>query len=171
MCGIAGYAGRDDPGLLRRMAGRMVHRGPDDEGFWSDSTERVGLAHRALFILGTSGGGHQPMTTGNGQVQISFNGEIYNFLDHRRRLETKGVRFRGHSDTEVLLHLYLEKGLDALQELDGMFAVAIWDGRCRRLLLARDHAGVKPLYYWVDRESLLFASEIKALLEDPEVPN
>ena len=111
------------------------------------------------------------MTAGNGKVWIAFNGEIYNFLEHRRRLEAGGVVFKSRTDTEVLLHLYLEHGLDALSKLDGMFALAIWDGERRRLLLARDHAGVKPLYYAVSGGTLLFASEIKSLLAVPSVRN
>jgi asparagine synthase (glutamine-hydrolysing) len=171
MCGIAGYVGLDEPGLLGLMASRMIHRGPDDGGTWSDSAHGVGLAHRRLSIIDTSPAGHQPMTAGNGKVWIAFNGEIYNFLEHRRQLEAGGVVFKSRTDTEVLLHLYLEHGLDALSMLDGMFALAIWDGERRRLLLARDHAGVKPLYYTVSGGTLLFASEIKSLLAVPSVRN
>jgi asparagine synthase (glutamine-hydrolysing) len=149
----------------------MQHRGPDGAGVWFDHAARVGLGHRRLSIIDLSDAARQPMCNEDGTVQVSFNGEIYNFQDLREPLERKGHRFRSHSDTEVLVHLYEERGVDMLQELNGMFAFAIWDARKRQLLLARDHVGVKPLYYWVDRERIYFASEIKALLRVPEIPN
>jgi asparagine synthase (glutamine-hydrolysing) len=171
MCGIAGYAGFNDPPLLAAMADRMAHRGPDDRGTWSDVAEGVGLAHRRLAIIDTSRAGHQPMSICDGRYWIAFNGEIYNFLEHRRALEAEGVVFRSRTDTEVLLHLYRHHGIGALKRLDGMFALAIWDAERRSLLLARDHAGVKPLYYAQMGQSLLFASEIKSLLAAPSVRN
>jgi asparagine synthase (glutamine-hydrolysing) len=171
VCGICGYAGDDRPELLESMNAAMQHRGPDGAGVWFDHAARVGLGHRRLSIIDLSDAARQPMCNEDGTVQVSFNGEIYNFQDLREPLERKGHRFRSHSDTEVLVHLYEERGVDMLQELNGMFSFAIWDARKRQLLLARDHVGVKPLYYWVDRERIYFASEIKALLRVPEIPN
>jgi len=170
MCGIAGYAGLNEPALLEQMASRMVHRGPDDSGYWADESAGVGLAHRRLSIIDLSPAGRQPMATDDGLVVISFNGEIYDYLEHRQALEKDGVRFRTRTDTEVILRLYERYGVAAISRLNGMFAFALWDGRQRKLLLVRDHAGIKPLYYWTDGARLLFASEIKALLASPRVP-
>jgi asparagine synthase (glutamine-hydrolysing) len=171
MCGIAGYAGVDEPAILQRMADAMSYRGPDDSGVWWDSSERAGLAHRRLSVIDLSSAGHQPMTIDDGDFCISYNGEIYNFQDHRRRLEARGIAFRSRTDTEVVLRLYQERGLDALQVLNGMFAFALWDRAKRRMLLARDHAGIKPLYYATQGQAIYFASEIKALLTVPAIPN
>jgi len=152
------------------MCAAMVHRGPDDAGIWHDAGAGVGLGHRRLSIIDLSSAGHQPMKGAGGQTWLSYNGELYDFPEHRNRLERDGHKFRGHSDTEVLLALYDEQGIDCLQSLNGMFAFALWDAREQRLLLARDHAGIKPLYYWVDGPRIYFASEIKALLTIPEIP-
>lgn len=170
MCGIAGYAGDDRPELLERMAQTMAHRGPDDAGTWHDPAARVGLAHRRLSIIDLSPAGHQPMSNEDGSLWITYNGELYDFADHRKWLLARGHHFRSQSDTEVLLHLYEELGDDFLAELNGIFAFAIWDGRRRRMLLARDHAGIKPLYYWQGAQRLYFASEIKALLQVDGIP-
>lgn len=170
MCGIAGYAGLNRPELLGPMCDAMRHRGPDDAGVWYDPDAQVGLGHRRLSILDLSSAGHQPMASADGRTWLSYNGEVYNFAEHRERLSKGGYPFRSHSDTEVLLALYDEQGLDFLQALNGMFALALWDGKKRRLLLARDHAGVKPLYYVRDGTRLYFASEIKALLTLPDLP-
>ena len=170
MCGICGYAGDHHPGLLEAMGAALAHRGPDGAGAWMDPEARVGLGHRRLAIIDLSSGGAQPMPNEDESVWISYNGEIYDFHTHRVWLEEKGHRFRGESDTEVLLHLYEEVGLDFLNQINGMFALALWDGRRRELLLARDHAGVKPLYYWRDGPRLYFASELKALLRVPGIP-
>jgi asparagine synthase (glutamine-hydrolysing) len=148
----------------------MVHRGPDDMGTWHDEGGPVGLGHRRLSIIDLSPAGHQPMTNEDGTVWISYNGEIYDFQEHRARLLAKGHQFRSQSDTEVLVHLYEELGPDFVRELNGIFAIALWDTRKRQLLLARDHAGIKPLYYWQDGPRLYFASEIKALLRIPGIP-
>jgi len=171
VCGICGYAGDHRPEALEAMATAMAHRGPDGSGVWFDAEARVGLGHRRLSIIDLTDAGRQPMGNEDGSVQISFNGEIYNFADLRGPLEAKGHRFRSHTDTEVLVHLYEERGVDMLQDLNGMFAFAIWDARQRQLLLARDHVGVKPLYYWIGGDRLYFASEIKALLRIPEIRN
>jgi len=170
MCGIAGYAGVHRPELLGPMCEALVHRGPDDQGVWFDANAQIGLGHRRLSIIDLSPAGHQPMSNRDGTLWISYNGELYNFPEHRERLARAGYPFRSQSDTEVLLALYEEMGLDFLAELNGMFAFALWDARLRRLVLARDHAGVKPLYYWRDGGRIYFASEIKALLRIPDLP-
>ncbi len=170
MCGICGYAGDHRPELLDAMSDAMLHRGPDGAGTWSDREARVGLGHRRLSIIDLSEAGRQPMSNEDGTVWISFNGEIYNYKELRGPLESRGHRFRSHTDTEVLVHLYEERGVEMLQDLNGMFAFAIWDAKKRQLLLARDHVGIKPLYYWQDRDRIYFASEIKALLRIPGVP-
>ena len=148
------------------MADAIAHRGPDAEGFFLG--DGVGLAHRRLAIIDLSGG-DQPIGNEDGSVQVVFNGEIYNFLQLREELEAKGHRFRTRSDTEVLVHLYEDYGENFVDRLRGMFAFAIWDTRRRRLVLARDRLGLKPLYIYRDNEKFLFGSEIKALLAHPGV--
>lgn len=170
MCGICGYVGDHRPELLERMAIAMRHRGPDDMGTWHDAAARVGLGFRRLSIIDLSPAGHQPMCNEDGTVWIAFNGEIYDFDTHRAWLISRGHVFKSRSDTEVLVHLYEEYGAEFLQKLNGMFGLAIWDAKQRQLLLARDHAGIKPLYYWQNGERLFFASEIKSLLRVPGVP-
>ncbi|RME50881.1 MAG: asparagine synthase (glutamine-hydrolyzing) [Caldilineae bacterium] len=168
MCGICGIAG---PGagetLVRRMTAAIAHRGPDGEGFYT--AEGVALGHRRLSIIDLETG-DQPMGNERGTVWVVYNGEIYNFPALRRELEGRGHRFRTRSDTEVLVHGYEEYGLDILPRLDGIFAFALWDVPRRRLLLARDAFGVKPLHYHFDGRTLRFGSEVKALLLDPAVP-
>ncbi|OWY73446.1 asparagine synthase (glutamine-hydrolyzing) [cyanobacterium TDX16] len=168
MCGICGYVGDHRPELLEPMALAMVHRGPDDMGTWHSAEGQVGLGHRRLSILDLSPAGHQPMSTPDGRYWITYNGEIYNFQEHRERFEKQGMQFRGHSDTEVILALFAEKGPACLDDLNGIFALGIWDTHKRELVLARDHAGIKPLYYMQSGRRLFFASEIKALLKIPE---
>ena len=170
MCGIAGYSGSFDPELLGRMNARIAHRGPDDEGTWHDTGRGVGLAQRRLAIIDLSPLGHQPMWDVTRTVATVFNGEIYNYRELRSELERDGFRFAGHSDTEVLLNLYLRDGPRMLSRLNGIFAFALWDERERELLLARDGVGVKPLYVAELAEGVLFASEIKALLASAAVP-
>ncbi|MBN2562301.1 MAG: asparagine synthase (glutamine-hydrolyzing) [Phycisphaerae bacterium] len=170
VCGICGYVGDHKPELLEPMCLAMAHRGPDDMGTWHDPASEIGLGHRRLSIIDLSPAGHQPMSNEDGTIWISFNGEIYDFQQHRQYLIEQGHQFRSQSDTEVLIHLYEEKGVGFLAELNGMFALAIWDGRRRQLLLARDHAGIKPVYYWQDGRRLFFASEIRALLRVPGLP-
>ncbi len=168
MCGIAGiFSYRDGPPVdreeLLRIREAMIHRGPDGAGLWLSSDNRVGLAHRRLAIIDLSDTGAQPMATDDGQLRITFNGEIYNYRALRKELEAKGVRFHSESDTEVLLHLYADRGMDMVHALRGMYAFGIWDERKKGLLLARDPFGIKPLYYTNDGATLRFASQVKAL--------
>ncbi len=168
MCGIAGIVGAPiESRLLRAMARIQAHRGPDDEGFYED--DAAGLAARRLKIIDLVGG-HQPLANEDESCWLVFNGEIYNFRELRTRLESKGHRFRSRTDGETILHLYEEEGDGCLRHLEGMFAFALWDRPRRRLLLARDHLGIKPLYYRLDGARLAFASELKALLLDPACP-
>ncbi len=168
MCGIAGFSGSFDPSCLRVMSESIAHRGPDDSGILSLPQDGVGLAHRRLSIIDLSPLGHQPMWDVRQQVAIVFNGEIYNYRELRDELLAQGYAFRGESDTEVLLQLYLAEGEAMLERLNGIFAFALWDKRDRSLLVARDALGVKPLYYAETQQGFAFASEIKALL--PLVP-
>jgi asparagine synthase (glutamine-hydrolysing) len=166
MCGIAGFVSfeghRRDAAAARvkRMADALVHRGPDEEGFFVD--DRAAFGHRRLAIIDLSSG-QQPMSALDGQIQIVFNGEIYNFPEVRAELESRGHRFRTSCDTEVILEAYVEWGERCVEKLYGMFAFAIWDARDRRLVLARDRVGKKPLYYWCNGSVVAFASELKAL--------
>ena len=173
MCGIAGklYLGglrSVDPDLLERMGRVLAHRGPDDAGTYRSGP--VGFASRRLAIVDLSAAGHQPMTSADGRYWITYNGEVYNFLELRTALERQGVAFRSRSDTEVILVLYERHGVDCLSHLRGMFAFAIWDTVARTLFIARDRLGKKPLVYYHDAERLVFGSEAKAILQDPEVP-
>lgn len=169
MCGIAGILRTDaavDTGLLKGMISTLTHRGPDGQGVFVDAN--VGLGHARLSIIDLEGG-HQPMSVENGSVWITFNGEIFNYIELRAELENQGHRFTTRSDTEVILRLYLEKGDDCVQDMNGQWAFAIWDGRERKLLLSRDRFGVRPLFYTQVNGDFLFASEIKALFACPEV--
>jgi asparagine synthase (glutamine-hydrolysing) len=166
MCGIAGqYNFRDQTPVTQRslktMADSIVHRGPDDEGFYS--SEGLGLAFRRLSIIDLSGG-HQPMSDAEATVWVAFNGEIYNFPELRRELEGLGHVFRTRSDTEVIIHGYKQWGLDVFNHLNGMFGVAVWDVRRKRLTLARDAAGIKLIYYRVNDGSVIFGSELRPVL-------
>jgi asparagine synthase (glutamine-hydrolysing) len=174
MCGIAGIfnygsAPTDDRAIACRMRDAMTHRGPDDAGLFQSPDRRVVLAHRRLSIVDLSVAGHQPMSNEDGSTWITFNGEIYNHLDVRAPLVGKGHIFSSRSDTEVIVHAYEEYGAGCVSRLDGMFAFALWDGERRELLIARDRLGKKPLYYTVAAGRFLFASEIKALLQHPDV--
>jgi asparagine synthase (glutamine-hydrolysing) len=168
MCGIAGWLSLDgspvDRVVVERMTRLLVHRGPDDEGFYYDP--HVALAQRRLSIIDVEGG-HQPLANEDGTVWVTYNGEIYNFPELMSDLAQRGHRFRTRADTEVIVHAYEEYGADCLTRLNGMFAFALWDQRARRLVLARDPFGIKPLYVWRTAGRLLFASEIKAFLADP----
>jgi asparagine synthase (glutamine-hydrolysing) len=172
MCGICGKLFFDSEAsvsgaLLRHMADAMIHRGPDDDGFYLSG--QIGLGFRRLSIIDLSGG-HQPLSNEDGTAWIIFNGEIYNYQDLRAELVAKGHIFKTRSDTEVIVHLYEEYGTDCVQRLRGMFGFAIWDARDRSLFLARDRIGIKPLYYYVDSKCIVFGSELKAILADPTIP-
>jgi asparagine synthase (glutamine-hydrolysing) len=171
MCGICGIFNLDGEPIPHRniqsMTYALAHRGPDDEGHYIDVN--IALGHRRLSIIDLSPAGHQPMVSEDGKVVLVYNGEIYNHLDLKMKLETLGYRFRSRSDTEVLLKGYEAWGLDVIQKLNGMFAFAIWDARLRTLFLVRDRYGVKPLYWTKVGKTLIFASEIKAILLHPAV--
>jgi len=171
MCGICGKLEFDPqakvaPRLLKAMADAIVHRGPDDEGFYVKG--QIGLGFRRLSIIDLSGG-HQPLANENDSIWIIFNGEIYNYQELRTELLAKGHIFRTRSDTEVIVHLYEEYGQECVQKLRGMFAFAIWDSTNKSLFLARDRVGIKPLYYYLNEKFISFGSEIKALFADPAV--
>ena len=167
MCGICGFNWRDEE-LAARMAAQIVHRGPDQEGFFS--SDEMSFAFRRLSIIDLSENGGQPMFNEDGSIVLVVNGEIYNFRALRQELEGLGHKFRSQADSEVVLHGYEQWGEDCLQKLRGMFAFAIWDARRKRLLLARDRIGIKPLYYAFQEGRLLFGSEIKTILEDRSLP-
>lgn len=169
MCGIAGFSGSFDPHILTSMNQAQKHRGPDDHGVWYDESKGIGLAHRRLSIIDLSSSGHQPMWDAKGAVVVVYNGEIFNYLELKKSLVARGYTFRSHSDTEVLLNLYLDSGRDMLPRLNGMFAFALWDTRSDTLFLARDGIGVKPLYYTHTPKGFIFASELKALLQERSV--
>jgi len=171
MCGICGIArteGLVDMELIASMAQALRHRGPDDQGTWSSADGRVGLGHRRLSIIDLSAAGHQPMQDASGRLRISFNGEIYNYLELREELQRLGHAFGTATDTEVILGAYREWGLEAVKKLNGMFAFALYDLDRRRLFLARDRAGEKPLFYRHERGIFVFGSELKALMRDPQ---
>jgi asparagine synthase (glutamine-hydrolysing) len=172
MCGIAGVLSLEGPPPSRdeliAMASALRHRGPDEHGLFRD--DRCGLAHARLSILDLASG-QQPMTDARGELVISYNGEVFDYLELRRELEARGARFRTHSDTEVVLEAYRAWGLDALDRLNGQFAFAIWDRRTRELVVARDRLGVRPLYLCGHGRRVLFASEVKAIFAaDPSIP-
>ena len=169
MCGIVGFVGAraDMDEILQAMMDRIVHRGPDGEGRFVDG--QVALGHRRLSIIDLEGG-KQPMFNEDGSLVVVFNGEVYNFQELREQLLAAGHTFATRSDTEVLLHGYEEWGKELLDRLRGMFTFALWDSRAKTLLLARDHFGIKPLYYYQNPETgtLMFGSEIKSFLAHPE---
>jgi len=183
MCGIIGIYNYNntpvDHSLLKKMADELVHRGPDDEGYFINSLDKrlespkwkysggpgnIGLGHRRLSIIDLSTG-HQPMSNEDGTIWVSFNGEIYNFANTKAVLTDRGHVFQTNSDTEVIVHAYEEWGRDCVKYFRGMFAFAIWDGNKRSLLLARDRLGKKPLYYYSDDKRIVFSSEIKSILK------
>jgi asparagine synthase (glutamine-hydrolysing) len=191
VCGICGEINVNPPGVradvMKKMCGVMAYRGPDDEGMVFMRGDRsvetgmsgpplpcddhfdVALGHRRLSIIDLSPAGHQPMSNEDGTVWIVFNGEIYNFPELKKELEKKGHRFRSKSDTETIIHGYEEWGVSCLKRFRGMFAFAIWDEKKRRLFLARDRLGKKPLVYWMENGHFIFASEMKSILQAPEV--
>jgi len=177
MCGIAGFWDSSqslNTETMRQRVGRMtaslVHRGPDASGAYLSQAADVGLGFRRLRIIDLTPNASQPMPNEDGSVQLVFNGEVYNYRTLREGLVARGHQFRSRSDTEVIVHLYEEKGADCIADLEGMFAMAIWDERAGRLTLARDRAGKKPLFYYRDHRLLAFASEIKSFFGHPDIP-
>ncbi|MGH9558531.1 MAG: asparagine synthetase B family protein, partial [Bryobacteraceae bacterium] len=174
MCGIAGFVtvrpgvnqGVGSEAVLARMNGSIRHRGPDAEGFYSDSHAFMG--HRRLSIVDLATG-QQPMTQESGELHLVYNGEIFNHADLRPELERAGHRYRSRSDTEMILHAYEQYGPTCLDRFRGMFAFSLWDARRKRLFCARDRLGIKPFYYFWDGRLFAFASEIKALFEHPDI--
>jgi asparagine synthase (glutamine-hydrolysing) len=171
MCGIAGYCHPDDrPGdsrLLESMIGMLRHRGPDDMGIYSD--RGIGLAHSRLSIIDLESGS-QPMCNEDGSLWITFNGEIFNYIELRENLIARGHRFRTRSDTEVILHLYEEEGEGCVRHFNGQWAFALWDAKQHKLFLSRDRMGVRPLFYTIQAGTLIFGSEIKAIFAYPDIP-
>lgn len=165
MCGICGFTGKRDDRILQRMTSVIVHRGPDDGGFFTD--DRVNLGMRRLSIIDVESG-KQPIHNEDQTIHTVFNGEIYNYPELRTDLEKNHHFYTDHSDTEVIAHLYEDHGLDFPKHLNGMFAIALWDSNKKRLVLIRDRMGVKPLFYSIVNGSLVFASEIKSILEFPQ---
>ncbi len=176
MCGIVGTLSFDNSrfgvteSYIVSMRDTMIHRGPDGAGVWVSRDRRIGLGHRRLSIIDLSQTANQPMCNEDGCLWVAFNGEIYNHVEIRRELERIGGHSwkTDHSDTEVILHAFEQWGIDCIQRFRGMFAIALWDSRKRELWLIRDRIGVKPLYYSIHHGRIVFASEIKALLKDPE---
>ena len=170
MCGICGIINLDkqpvDKDVLLKMTRVLSHRGPDDEGFYI--SRNVGLGNRRLSVIDLENG-HQPISNENSSIWVIQNGEIYNFHELRKETEAKGHKYKTSSDTEVIVHLYEEYGEQFTKKLNGMFAIAIWDEKKRKLVLARDRIGIKPLYYYYDSQKLIFASEIKALINEPRL--
>lgn len=174
MCGIAGVYhfknnGAVDSAVLKRMSDTIAHRGPDDDGAYISKNRRLGFGFRRLAIIDPSPLGHQPMTNEDESLWVMLNGEIYNFQELRKNLLQKGHPFRSKSDTEVILHSYEEESEDAVHSWNGMFAAALWDEKKQKLWLVRDRLGIKPIYYTVRNGTLIFASEIKAILAHPGV--
>src|SRR5690348_16615180 len=172
MCGICGVVDFEQPDavsaeLVQRMNNTLKHRGPDDAGV--HLAPHVGLGHRRLSIIDVAGG-HQPISNEDGSVWVLLNGEIYNYSELRQRLLQRGHRFSTKSDTEAIVHLYEDKGEDCFAELRGMFSIALWDAGERKLVLARDRVGKKPLFYFNSGKQILFGSELKALLAAGTVP-
>lgn len=171
MCGIAGIFNLNGepapPVILKKMTDAIAHRGPDGEGHYTDRA--VGLGHRRLAIIDLSPAGHQPMLSQDGQYALTYNGEIYNFQELRIELESLGHQFHSRTDSEVVIHAYMQWGADCLVRFNGMFAFAIWDKLKQELFLARDRYGIKPLYYALFSNTFLFGSEQKAILQHPAV--
>jgi asparagine synthase (glutamine-hydrolysing) len=173
MCGIVGICTHGEPvneAVLNKMRDSLAHRGPDDAGTWCSPDRMLGLAHRRLSIIDLSPGARQPMTDLSGQFVLVFNGEIYNFKELRKEMENKGHTFKTQSDTEVLIETYRAWGEDCLAHLNGMFSFCLYDNVKKRLFLARDRAGEKPLFYYHVPGKFMFASELKALMADPTFP-
>ena len=166
MCGITGYFGRGNKDILIKMTDSLKHRGPDDQGFFIE--DNIGLGHRRLSVIDLKTG-QQPVFNEDKTAVLIFNGEIYNFKELREKLIAKDHKFCTQTDTEVIVHLYEEKKDDFLNELNGMFALALWDKKNEKLILARDRLGQKPLYYSLIDKTLVFGSELKSLLNYPGI--
>jgi asparagine synthase (glutamine-hydrolysing) len=164
MCGICGIVGSNDRDVIDRMTASLIHRGPDDVGVEHFPLDGLALGHRRLSVIDLSPRGHQPMSDETGSLRISFNGEIYNYLELKASLDHSRHRFSSETDTEIILHLYEERGPEAFRALNGMFALALYDAGRNRLFLVRDHLGIKPLYYTEAGGCFIFGSEIKAIL-------
>src|SRR5438309_2515795 len=170
MCGIAGFVGGEARGapeahaVIQQMCDVIEHRGPDDEGFYVETDVALGMRRLSIIDLVT---GRQPISNEDGSIWIVFNGEIYNFQELRDDLIRRGHTFQTGTDTEVIVHLYEDEGERCVERLRGMFAFALWDKRERKLFIARDRVGVKPLHYCLAGETLVFASEIKSILQHP----
>ena len=166
MCGIVGIVCFDGAPVesndLKRMTDRMFHRGPDDEGFYIDSSFGIGMRRLSIIDLKS---GKQPLTNESGTLQVVMNGEIYNYLELRKILKSKGHQFNTGSDTEVIVHLFEEYGIDCINHLNGMFAFALFDKKKQQLWIVRDRAGIKPLYYVEIEDNLYFSSDVKSLRE------
>ena len=173
MCGITGVwefknKSTVSQPMIKSMADTLYHRGPDDSGVYVDEKNNIGFGHRRLSILDLTSQGHQPMLNGDESLCITYNGEVYNFIEIKRELMDKGYEFKSNSDTEVILKAYQEWGIESINKYRGMFAFAIWDKNNEKLTLVRDRAGVKPLYYYYDGDRFLFSSELKAFYKYPE---
>jgi asparagine synthase (glutamine-hydrolysing) len=166
MCGIAGYSGREIPGLMSQMLDLIRHRGPDDEGKFDDRDVHMGMVRLSIIDLS---GGHQPISNEDGTIHVVFNGEIFNYVELKAELEGKGHRFKTNSDTETIVHAYEEYGVDFAHKLNGMFSISLWDTRNKTLLLYRDRFGVKPLFYSALSAGVVFGSEIKTLRVHPAI--
>ncbi len=166
MCGICGFSGETDLNVLKKMSDAILHRGPNEDGYYSDDKINLGMRRLSIIDINT---GHQPIHNEDNSIWTIFNGEIYNFQNLRTNLQKKGHKFyTDHSDVESIVHLYEEYGDEFVNELNGMFAIALWDKKKKRLLLVRDRMGVKPLFYSIVQGNIIFASEIKAILKHPQ---
>ncbi len=172
MCGIIGIISNEaiDPNLVMKMRDTLIHRGPDDQGLYINDNKLVAFGHRRLSIIDLTPKGKQPMSNEDGTIWIVFNGEIYNFKELKQELIKFGHKFKSSSDTEVIIHGYEEWGVKILERLRGMFAFGIWDENEKKLILARDRIGIKPLYYYYSGNKFIFASEIKAIIKDNAIP-
>jgi len=172
MCGICGIYNLDrghgvSEATLERMADSIQHRGPDDRGYYTD--DNLGISNLRLSIIDLSPAGHQPMSDESGRYWIVYNGEIYNYVELRQQLAGTGCQYFSNSDTEVILRLFMLEGAEAVKKLNGMFAFVIWDKQERKLFGARDRLGIKPFYYFKDKDQFVFGSEIKAIFESGQV--
>jgi len=166
MCGIVGYIGKGNKGTLEKMTDLIRYRGPDDEGFYLEKDVGMGMRRLSIIDLTT---GKQPIYNEDKSVIVVFNGEIYNFQELKKNLISKGHRFYTNSDTEVIIHQYEEEGDSCFKKFNGMFAIAIWDSKKKKLILARDRYGQKPLYWSLQGNTFIFASELKSILAHPSI--